>query len=615
MATHRSRSRGVGVALAAATLVLLALGSPAFAVEPYQAQFRISQIGADGDAARSSNDNPSAAFDVATNQALVVWTAEDTLDDKSEVFGRFMTSEGVLLGGEFRIGTAGGPGDAARDAFSPRVAYNSVRNEFLVVWHADSEATDDDFEIRAQRLSASGTLIAGEFRVSSMGPGDASFNGSEPQVAYNPARDEYVVVWHGVDDGLPGRTEVYAHRVTGAGELTGDDVRVSSLRNDSTWPTIAYNSAANEYMVAFIGKDSPSTPSSQRTFVQRLTADGAPVGPNRQIFQTGEVHKPAIAYNPTHNQFLVATPGIVAGDTEAYVQRLDATGTEIGTDDERISHMGPDGAPAYGLGVDISVGFTPRENQYVVTWHGDTTSFGLVQDENEVFAQELDASGNEIGTEDNPISSMGPDGSSQYGVGDFQFTGPLAWAADTDRFFVVWNGDDGPPLADNEVEVYGRMAQATPLPPPPPPPPPPPLPPPPPPPPPAVIPNFAVQFATRARGSKGVHGSLYGIAGFAALPNGSTITLRCDKGCTLKATSFTLRLKATKGKKKKTSMTLRKPVRIGKNSRVRVTVRHAGYISRYVRYRFVRKKIGLDVARVGHGCQTTTKPPRNIRCP
>jgi hypothetical protein len=392
-------------------------------------------------------------------------------------------------------------------------------------------------------------------------------------------------------------------------------VRVSTLRNESTWPTVAYNSHDNEYLVAFAGKDSPTDVDSTRVFVQRMTADVAPVGPNRQIFQTGEVTKPAVVYNPALNQYLVATEGNVAGDVEAYVQRLDASGVEIGTDDQRISHMGPDGAPDYGIGSDVAVGYSTAAAQYLVTWHGDTTSFGLVKDENEVFGQGLDANGAEIGTDDAPYSSMGPDGTATFGVGDRSFTGPLAYAPDSDRFVVVWTGDNGPPLADNEFEVFGRMAATTPPPPPPPPPVEPPAPPPLPPPGLTLMPDFKLQFATRARGRKAVRGSLYAIAGFDRLPNSTIVTVRCDKGCRMKTAKFTVRTKATKGKKKKTSITLRKPVHLGKNSRLRVTARHAGYKSRFIRYRFIRKRgIGLDAQRVGHGCQTPTKPVRNTPC-
>jgi hypothetical protein len=604
------QSAALRVTTVVVTFACLAFAAPSMAAQPFGDQFRISQVGADGDASRSAS-NPGAAFDPVTGQALVVWVGDDSKDGKFEVFGRFVNADGALQGGEFRIGTAGAAGDATRDCLSPRVAYNSARNEFLVVWHADNSTVDDDFEIWSQRVGPAGQLIGGENRLSDMGAGNATFNATDPQIAYNTARDQYIVVWFGIDNALPGRTEVYARRVSGVGVAQGTDVRISALRNQSSWPTVAYNSQANEYLVAFIGRDSPTSTTSQRTFVERLTADVALVGPNRQVIQSGEVRKPAVVYNPTVDQYLVAAPVVVNGDTEAYVQRLDGNGAEIGANDERISHMGPDGAKDYGLGVDVAVGYSPAAQQYLVTWHGDTTSFGLVKDENEVFGQGLDINGSEIGLDDQPYSSMGPDGTAQYGVGDYQFDGPLAYAPNRDRWFAVWTGDNGPPLADNEIEVWGHMISTTPVAAPPPPPPPAPLPPPPPPGL-KLLPSFKLQFSTRARGRSGVHGSLLGIAGFDALPDATIVTIRCETACKMKSVSFTVRLKSTKGKHKKTSITLR-PVHLGAHSRIRVTARHAGYKSRYVRYAFIRRKIGLDAKRVGSGCQTP-KPIHNTRC-
>jgi hypothetical protein len=588
------------------TLGCSAFTTPSLAATPVGDQVQVSQAGTDGDASRRAA-NPASAYNPASGLALVVWAADDVVNEKYEIYGRLVSADGVPQGGEFRIGSVGPAGDAAWDATDPRVAYNSRRNEFLVVWSGNESAVAGDVEIRGQRVAASGVLLGASRRISDMGIGDNPFRASLPQLAYNSTRDEYVVVWYGIDNALPGRVEVWARRVAGAtGAPLGLDTKISALRNAASHPTIAYNSVANEYLVAFIGKNSATSVNSQRVFVQRLTADVALVLGNRQIFQAGETHKPAIVYNPVLNEYLVAMPAIVAGETEAYAQRLNALGVEIGTNDQRISHMGPDGAPDYGLLVDIAVGYSPR-GEYLVTWSGDTTLFGLLRDENEIFGQGLDNTGAEYGPDDFPISSMGPDGSAQFGVGSQQFTGPLAYAPDRDRFFVVWNGDNGPPLADNEIEAYGRMvASSVPAAAPPPPPPPPPVAAGP-----RLMPDFVPLFATRQRGSRGVRGYLYGISGLKTLPYGTVVSMRCERACKMKQASFVVR---TRGKHKKTSLTLRKRIAVTQNTRIRVTARHEGYVSRWIRYAFVRKRIGIVARRVGSGCQTYSKPVRTTRC-
>ncbi|MGH8700944.1 MAG: hypothetical protein ACREVR_07175, partial [Burkholderiales bacterium] len=90
---------------------------------------------------------------------------------------RVVVSDSATLpiGVQFRISQIAMDGDAARAAFLSAVAYNAQANEYLVTWVADGLATDNEFEIFAQRLSATGTELGGDFRVSTTGTdGDAA---------------------------------------------------------------------------------------------------------------------------------------------------------------------------------------------------------------------------------------------------------------------------------------------------------------------------------------------------------------------------------------------------------------------------------------------------------
>src|SRR4051812_11534462 len=77
------------------------------------------------------------------------------------------------LGEDFRISFMGPNGSVHYEADNPVVAYNPVANEYLVVWsadHVDATLVDEEFEIFAQRVSASGALLGARIRVSDMGP-------------------------------------------------------------------------------------------------------------------------------------------------------------------------------------------------------------------------------------------------------------------------------------------------------------------------------------------------------------------------------------------------------------------------------------------------------------
>lgn len=68
--------------------------------------------------------------------------------------------------------------DVALDSKNPVVAYNSTREQYLVVWYNDRPGNDD---IQAQRLDKNGKPIGGQFFISA-GP---DHERRYPAVAYN----------------------------------------------------------------------------------------------------------------------------------------------------------------------------------------------------------------------------------------------------------------------------------------------------------------------------------------------------------------------------------------------------------------------------------------------
>src|SRR5437763_325335 len=92
------------------------------------------------------------------------------------------------------------------------------------------------------------------------------------------------------------------------------------------------------------------------------------------------------------------------------------TPAEVGLNDFRISHMGPDGNPTYGA-FDPAVAYNGAANEYLVVWDGDDNTGLLVNDEFEIFGHRLSAAtGAPIGANDFRISDMGLDGNTTYGA-------------------------------------------------------------------------------------------------------------------------------------------------------------------------------------------------------
>ena len=75
--------------------------------------------------------------------------------------------------------------------------------QYLVVWVDDRKSATPSFDIYGQRVSASGSRLGPDFRVSGR---NATSDERDPAVAYNPDAGEYLVVW---GDGRNGTQDIY----------------------------------------------------------------------------------------------------------------------------------------------------------------------------------------------------------------------------------------------------------------------------------------------------------------------------------------------------------------------------------------------------------------------
>jgi len=174
--------------------------------------FRISQVGPADGAAFFNGGNPDVAYNSNDNEFLVIWRADDgsgsMVEGEFEVFGqRLNGATGAELGSDFRISDMGPDGVTAFEAREiPQVEYNSIDNQYLVVWWGDDEAPtiDNEFEIYGQIIEGgSGSEIGGDFRISDAGPDvSVSFSTFDPALAYNNTNNRFLIVWSGDDDAV-----------------------------------------------------------------------------------------------------------------------------------------------------------------------------------------------------------------------------------------------------------------------------------------------------------------------------------------------------------------------------------------------------------------------------
>jgi len=197
--------------------IALVAGAAAFTPVGPATGFRVSITGTDGDIARNAFDS-AAAYNADRAEYLVTYEADGlTTDGEVEIFAQRVTRQGNLIGGRIRVSSLGPNGDASHDASDAAPVYNPKLKQYLVVFEGDGLATVNEDEIWGQRLSATGVEIGTDFRISTTdADGDANFDATDPDVAYNSKANQYLAVWEADSQGTQNEDEIYAQRLSGA---------------------------------------------------------------------------------------------------------------------------------------------------------------------------------------------------------------------------------------------------------------------------------------------------------------------------------------------------------------------------------------------------------------
>lgn len=419
------------IRFAFALLAAVLAGPPAGPLSAQQEvgadDFRISVMGGSGDFAFRAT-HTAVAYNATDDEYLVVWTGDtDTgglVDNQYQIFGqRLDGTTGAPLGSDIQISNLTFTPTFIPD-YRPAVAWDATHNQYLVVWSGiTGQCCEFDFEIFVRRLSGAGAPLDTAAQVSHMAgppanPNEAHFDAYDSAVAYNPAAGEFLVVWSG-DDGRNGRLdeefEIHGQRISAADgtEVGADDFRISDAGGTGNAfsraqsPAVVYNPIADEYLVVWSGED-----------LDAGTADG---------------------------------------EFEIYGQRLaGATAAELGTNDFRISAIGPAGDTDWFAG-GAGVAHNPDADEYLVVFTATESApvaftFGL-----EIFAQRLDAAGAEIGADDFRLSDVGGTGETFFDAD----SADVVYSAPTGRYLVSFRADDdGGGQIDGEIETFIQAVDA-----------------------------------------------------------------------------------------------------------------------------------------------------------
>ena len=454
---------------ATALATVWAFGWPALEAQArtIERTIQISTTGEIGDANRDTVD-PYVAYNPHRGEYLVAWSADGlATDNDTEIFARRVGPTGSLRGEPIRISVTGAEDEATRGTFSPAVAYNDRTREYLVTWRADALATDEEFEVFAQRVSATGALVGGNFRISTTGvDGDASRDAFPPSVASNAKSGEYLVVWSADPLAVDEDFEIFAQRVGPRGALLGPAVRVSvtgpeaDAARSARQAGVVYNPRTNEYLVTWVSDH--LNDDENEIFAQRLSTQGTLLGTNFRVSTTGtdgdpnrDAFPPSVTVNSDNGKYLViwsADALATDDDYEIFAQRINANGTLLGRA-VPISETGPIGDPTRQAR-QANAAYDPKSKEFLITWLADGLA---VDDDNEVFAQRLAANGSRRGGNFR-VSYTGTEGDAARDADGFP--PGVVYNARSGRYLVVWTADA---LAtDDEFEVFAKQVAGTP---------------------------------------------------------------------------------------------------------------------------------------------------------
>lgn len=250
--------------------------------------------------------------------------------------------------------------DRSSEEYSPAIAFNSVRQQYLVVW--ENIWPGGYHDIYAQRYSSTGKLLSW-FSVST----DNTYNKTNPSVAYDPVNDRFLVVWaydywgNGTDWDVVGRFIPW-----NGPDPNLTDFWICNWNSNQAHPAVTYAYSQGEYMVVWqsTSTDVPGYISGRRVFSDGSMGDDFTISSGTQIRDF-----PDITYNLARNEYLVVWDlEITAQDIDIYARRLRGDGVPLG--DEFVIAAWPH------FEANPAVAACDKFDQYMVAWQSDQGSGG-----------------------------------------------------------------------------------------------------------------------------------------------------------------------------------------------------------------------------------------------
>ena len=355
-----------------------------------------------------------------------------------------------------------------RDQWYAEVEYNSIDNEFMVIWRSsgpireDCEPGDEDectgmfHSMEGQRVSPDGTFL-GEM-IQLIPPNVGYKNGA--RFAHNMFTNEYMTA-HPVSPTSNSReSEILIGTLNNLGEIqSGLTSLYPGGGGESPLPEVIFNPVRKEYLVVYSDRDIFTPPDSYLNLVGFiLNEDGTPrVGPFPVGNQEGDYYAPDGAYNPDDDTYLIVWEDF--RNVADWLEPCDIYGALIDAEDgtmiKEIAVIDDFslGEPEAGDQRVPVAAYNPDKKKFFVVWEADEMPS---VDDSAIFARYVNGDGTLepiIDIVDAPRQQHWPD---------------VVYVEEEQKFFVTWNDlrNDGLPKGSDwytspAIDVYARWLDDT----------------------------------------------------------------------------------------------------------------------------------------------------------
>jgi hypothetical protein len=290
--------------------------------------------------------DPSASFSPVVGHFMVVW-ADNHWGNGTEwdIYGRTVDRMGTAVSPYFAIGW-----ENTNHRHHPVIAYNSVADEYLVVYEYEYSVTDHD--LRARRVTSDGNLIGGEMSLTYFNEDD-----HHPDLCYNPITNQYLVVWqHWEGDQEFGNNDLYGLLLNANGTPVTESFEVSHGAVNESAPSITYISSQNQYLVVWTDNELPYPSLWKRWIYYEGT-----LGPIEMSGIGGADYNPALAADASKNEHVVVLEYLSYGPPEQI-----SGYTEVNTDFGWWAWPFIDGY--VGDELNPYIAYNPAQQNYTIAW-------------------------------------------------------------------------------------------------------------------------------------------------------------------------------------------------------------------------------------------------------